>query len=99
LHVEVKVHGMAETGAGHAVPMYGMHAPVVRLVPQNWQDGPLLVAQLEHGEPRALQVAAELVMLHASEFFQKTFGYAQAAGSYCELLETHVPGAEGEAAQ
>ena len=89
---------MAETGAGHAVPMYGMHAPVVRLVPQNWQ-APFFVAQLEQGAPSALHVDAELVELQASDFFQKTFGYAQAAGSYCELLETHVPGAEGDAAQ
>lgn len=88
-----------ETGAGHAVPMYGMHAPVVRLVPQNWQNSPELVAQLEQGAPSALHVAAALVELQASEFFQKTFGYAQAAGSYCELLKTHVPGAEGDAAQ
>ena len=89
---------MAETGAGHAVPMAGMHAPVVRLVPQNWQS-PSLVAQLEQGAPSALHVAATLVKLQASEFFQRTFGYAQAAGSYCERLEMHVPGAEGDAAQ
>ena len=98
MHDVLTVHGVAETGAGHAVPISGIHAPVVRLVPQNWQ-APNLVAQLEQGAPSALHVAAALVELQASEFFQKTFGYAQAAGSYCELLETHVPGAEGDAAQ
>jgi hypothetical protein len=78
--------------------MAEMHAPVVRLVPQNWQ-APALVAQLEQGAPSALHVAAALVKLQASEVFQRTFGYAQAAGSYCERLEMHVPGAEGDAAQ
>ncbi len=70
LQVVLKVHGIAETGAGHAVPKYGMHVPVARLVPQNWQEAPELLAQAEHGVPSALQVAASFVALQASEFFQ-----------------------------
>jgi hypothetical protein len=75
-----------------------MHTPVERLVPQNWHV-PELVAQVEQGAPSELQAAASLVALQDSWFFQSTLGAAQAAGSYCDELDTHVPGDEGEAAQ
>ena len=74
LHDVLRIQGVAETGAGHAVPMAGMQAPVVRLVPQNWHKEGCCVAQLEQGAPNALHVAAAIVALQAIEFFQKTFG-------------------------